>query len=123
MEYNNEYINAFEQYEGYTYPSTETRNINFSTYKYVPFNIKEIKRKDGNILYVWEYICLKLNEYNYEGLIKELIFRKYADNSDIIAITLNYMSDPTNDKYKKEFEELQAYRKEVKDFAKKYFKM
>ena len=34
---------------------------------------------------------------------------------------MNYMNDSKNPEYKKEFNDLQAYRKDVKEFAKKYF--
>lgn len=123
MEHKNDYIDVFEQYVGYTYPTTETRKINYVTYKYVPFNVEKIEHEDGSVLYSWKYLCLKLVDYNYKGLVKEFIFREYEDNSDIIAILLNYMADPSNDKYKKEFDDLQECRKKAKKFAKKHFEM
>ena len=120
---NNQYndrIDLFRQYEGFNYPSTETRTVNYITYKYVPINVEEISLEDGRKLYKWEYIDLKSYDYNYKGLIKALIWRKY-DLSDTIAIMVNYMNDSKNPEYKKEFNDLQAYRKDVKEFAKKYF--
>lgn len=115
-----ERINPFDQYEGYEYPSTETRTVNYITYKYVPINVKEIALEDGRTLYKWEYIDLRSSDYNYKGLITALIWRKY-DLSDTVSIIMNYMNDPKNVEYKKEFNDLQNYRKEVKEFAKKHF--
>jgi hypothetical protein len=117
---NNDRIDLLRQYEGYNYPSVETRLINYITYYFVPINIEEIPLEDGKTLYKWEYIDLRSYDYNYKGLIKALVWRKY-DLSDTIAIMLNYMYDPKNKDYKKEFEDLQAWRKQVKDFAKKHF--
>ena len=117
-----ERIDLFRQYEGYNYPSTETRTVNYITYKYIPINVEEVALEDGRTLYKWEYIDVRSSEYNYKGFIKALVWRKY-DLSDTIAIMLNYMNDPKNADYKKEYNELQAYRKGIKDFAKKYFEM
>ena len=119
---NNERIDLFRQYEGFDYPSTETRTINYIPYVYVPINIEEFSLEDGQKLYRWEYVELKSYDYNYKGLIKVLVWRKY-DISDTIAIMLNYMSDPENEDYKKEFEDLQSWRKYVKSFAKSHFNM
>lgn len=116
----NERIDLFRQYEGFEYPSTEKRTVNYITYVYIPINIEEIPLEDGQTLYKWEYIDVR--DYSYKGLIKALIWRKY-DLSDTIAIMLNYMTDPSNDKYKKEFEDLQKCRQEAKEFARKHFEM
>lgn len=119
---NRDRIDLFRQYEGFEYPSTETRIVNYIPYIYVPINIEETLLEDGQTLYKWEYIDLNYSDYNYKGLIRTLAGRKY-DISDTIAIMLNYMSDPENEDYKKEFEDLQTYRKDIKAFAKKHFEM
>lgn len=117
-----ERIDLFRQYEGYNYPSTETRKVNYITYVYVPINVEEIPLEDGSTLYKWEYIDIKSYDYNYKGLVKALIWRKY-DISDTTAIILNYMSDPKNEDYIKELNDLQEWRKYVKSFAKSHFNM
>ena len=119
---NNDRIDLFRQYEGYNYPSTETIVSKYNTYVYIPINVEKIPLEDGQILYKWEYIDLKSENYNYKGLIEALIWRKY-DLSDTIAIMMNYTAEPDNIKYQNEFEDLQNYRKEIKAFAKKHFEM
>ena len=61
-----------------------------------------------------------LNVDHYKGLIKALIWRKY-DISDTVAIMMNYICDPNNKDYVKDFNDFQSYRKEVKEFAKNHF--
>lgn len=117
---NKDRIDVFRQYEGYTYPSIERRIVNYIHYVYVPINIEQVTLDDGQILFKWEYIDIKSHEYNYKGLIKALIWRKY-DISDTIAIMMNYMCDPNNKDYVKDFNDFQSYRKEVKEFAKNHF--
>ena len=45
---------------------------------------------------------------------------KYNEN-EVIAIINNYLSEPKNTKYKKEFAELQEWRLTSKNYAKKLF--
>jgi hypothetical protein len=117
-----ERIDLFRQYEGYDYPSTETRMINGNIFTYVPINVKERVMDDGTTLYSWEYLDVKANDYNYKGLVNAIIWRKY-NIIDTIAIIMNYMDEPDNEKYVKEFEDFQKYRKFAKDFSKSHFNM
>lgn len=54
----------------------------------------------------------------YSAIIEKLIREKYSV-SQVEAIVNNYLSDMFNEHYKIEFNELQKYRREVKDIAKK----
>ena len=54
----------------------------------------------------------------YSVVIEKLIREKYSV-SQVEAIVNNYLSDMSNEGYLKEFNELQKYRREVKDIAKK----
>lgn len=53
----------------------------------------------------------------YSAIIEKLIREKYSV-SQVEAIVNNYLSDMANKDYLKEFNELQAYRREVKSIAK-----
>lgn len=53
----------------------------------------------------------------YSVIIEKLIREKYSV-SQVEAIVNNYLSDMVNKDYLKEFNELQAYRREVKSIAK-----
>ena len=71
-------------------------------------------------MFTWEYVPLRISDYNYPGLVNALIGLKY-DLSETLAIMNNYMYEPTNETYKKEFIEFQEWRKTAKTYAKKYF--
>lgn len=53
----------------------------------------------------------------YGALVERKIRRRYSQR-DIEAIMNNYLSEPNNDVYIKEFAELQSYRKQCKAEAK-----
>lgn len=55
---------------------------------------------------------------NVSNLINAFVREKYSA-SQVEAIVNNYLSDMFNEHYKIEFNELQKYRREVKDIAKK----
>lgn len=61
--------------------------------------------------------CNSENEFTYDYLVDVFIQKKY-NNSQMQAIINNYLLDSTNAKYLKEFEEMQEYRKVVKQFCK-----
>lgn len=50
----------------------------------------------------------------YEQLVTNLIRERYSQNA-IEAIINNYLSDMNNEKYKKEFDDMQLFRKECKN--------
>lgn len=60
---------------------------------------------------------VKMQEKTYAELVEKLIRAKYSQ-SDIEAIINNYLDDKENAQYQREFETLQAYRKECKTKAK-----
>lgn len=108
-------------YSGSTYPEVLTKKYNYIYYKYVPFILDEIKQNDI-IIYTWQYVKLPVYNYNYDKLVEVLIELKYS-NGEVIARLNNYISEPNNAKYKKEYEELTYWRNKVKAFAKKHFNL
>lgn len=86
-----------------------------STKYYVPYGIVE---NDG--AYDFKYVLINPNDYNYGGVVDAIISTKY-DSKDVIAILANYVGDPTNEKYKSEFDELQEWRLYAKTESKKHF--
>ena len=79
-------IEMFQQYSGDKYPTVETCTEFGKIYKYIPYNIEE---KNG--IYVWEYIPVRLQYYNYAGLVDAVIAIKY----DIAEIIDEVESDKT----------------------------
>lgn len=53
-------------------------------------------------------------EQVYEQLVTTMIRSKYTQNV-VEAIINNYLSDMDNEKYKKEFDDMQLFRKECKN--------
>lgn len=62
-------------------------------------------------------VSIICDTYNVSDLISAFIREKYSV-SQVEAIVNNYLSDMANKDYLKEFNELQAYRREVKSIAK-----
>lgn len=60
---------------------------------------------------------VKMQEKTYAKLVEKLVRVKYSQ-SDIEAIINNYLDDKENAQHQREFETLQAYRKECKREAK-----
>ena len=56
-------------------------------------------------------------EAEYGALVSRLIRKKYSQQ-DIEAIINNYLANPENEKYRKEFLDLQEYRALCKEQAK-----
>ena len=98
-------------------PKKVTERINRSTVYYVPYNIIE-----SNGVYEYQYISLLPENYNYGGMVDAIIGVKYS-LQETLAILNNYLFDPTNEKYKREFLELQNFRIYAKSEAKKYFNL
>ena len=97
-------------------PKMVIEKVNRTTLRYIPYDIVE-----NNGTYSYKYVLLDPTRYNYEGLIDTLIGTKY-ELKTTIAILSNYLLDPTNLEYKKEFDDFQQWRKFAKNEAKKYFK-
>jgi hypothetical protein len=86
------------------------------------YNVTQLE--DGK----WQYYTLPLSTtmYDYikgdsnkvyECIISKIVRQRYPDN-DMIAILSNYLCEPENEKYIKEFKDVQEWRKEAKSVAK-----
>jgi hypothetical protein len=106
---------------GYCVPGKNFIVINSITYIIVPVVIKETI-VDNITEYKWIELRMPTEKYTYSGLIDELVNFKY-DLSKNIAIINNYLLEPTNIEYKKEFDDLQEWRLTAKNIAKKHFNM
>ena len=74
--------------------------------------------KGSVVQIIYDGISIESNTLDcYSAVIEKLIREKYSV-SQVEAIVNNYLSDMTNKDYLKEFNELQAYRREVKSIAK-----
>lgn len=109
-------VNLLTPYSGETYPETLSETIDNKVIRYVPFEIS----KDLDDIYTWQYILVNSEYYNYKDLVDILIGLKY-NLSDMLAIMNNYMDEPKNETYKKEFKEMQEWRKKSKKMAKEHF--
>ena len=107
----------FDTFNGTTVPETTTKVINGCAYVDIHYVLSE-----NNGIYTWKIITLKKSEYTYSGLVNALIGLSY-NLRETLAILNNYMDDPENPKYKKEFKELQEVRKAAKAYAKKHFNL
>jgi hypothetical protein len=108
-------IDIMNIYTGENTPKVVTETINNKVIKYVPYDILE-----DNGTYSWKYVPVSLEYYNYEGLVDVFIGLKYSLSS-MLAIINNYLLDP--DLYKKEFDDMQNWRKTSKILAKKHFNL
>ena len=96
-------------------PEVTNEIINGAMYMNVPYIISE---EDG----VYKYIIFSMprSEYNYDSLVSNIIDLHYRTR-EMFAIMNNYLTEPDNEKYKKEFDELQTVRKNAKEYVKKHF--
>lgn len=65
---------------------------------------------------MYDYIKGDSNKV-YECVISKIVRQRYPDN-DMTAILSNYLNEPDNEKYIKEFREVQDWRKVAKSVAK-----
>lgn len=77
----------------------------------------------------WRYIPVYINstildtirglgdKEKYGRIIDHIIRSEYTD-AETTAILSNYLSEPDNEKYVKEFQDFQSYRKLAKEYAK-----
>ena len=75
-------------------------------YEYVSIN-NRVEMLSNN---TWTWDALELPELTH-------VVKAYYDDNDEMAILANYLSDPTKEKYKSEFAELQKCRAEAKILA------
>ena len=78
----------------------------------VNFNI--VKEQDW---YSYEQVKIPNGRFDYSGIIDAIITYKYP-NDKMQSIINNYLLDPTDEETIKEFNEMQAWRKEAKEIAK-----
>lgn len=109
-------IKLNEKYSGVELPEVIISIHGVKTFRYVPYNIV----LNENKLYTWNYILIGPSSYNYEGVVKAIINVKY-NNDSMTAILNNYLLSPDNEKYKKEFNEMQEWRLYAKNFSKQHF--
>ena len=84
----------------------------------IPYEIEEVSPG----VYTWREISVRRSNYNYGGIVSELIGLAYSDTK-MIAIINNYLLDPTDEEAKTEFDEMQKWRQFAKDESKKHFKL
>lgn len=84
----------------------------------IPYEIEEVSPG----VYTWREISVRRSNYNYGGIVSELIGLAYSDTK-MIAIINNYLLDPTDEEAKTEFGEMQNYRKYAKSIAKELFSL
>ena len=108
-------------FSGTEFPKVLLNKSNYKYYNYVPVILNEEQQNDS-IVYTWKYVVIPFEEYSYNKLVEGIIELKYS-NSEVIARLNNFISEPDNAKYKLEYDELAAWRKYAKEYAKKHFNM
>ena len=68
-------------------------------------------------MYQYDSIMVEYGRWNYGGIIDALVTYKYP-NDKMQSVINNYLLDPTDETIVKEFNEMQAWRKEAKEIAK-----
>lgn len=68
--------------------------------------------------YTYRYYSIEmpLGIDDYDSEVNAIVTAKYP-NDVMQSVVNNYLLDPTNDKAKKEFEDMQQWRKEAKEYA------
>ena len=87
----------------------------FGGTKRFSININVVEAKDG--WYEWDNYQIPLGKFTYEGIVDTLISYKYPIDK-MQSVINNYLLDPTDEDVVKEFNEMQAWRKEAKEIAK-----
>lgn len=73
------------------------------------------KQDDGT--YKYQTYTLKPAVLDYDSIVNIIISKEYP-NDKMQAIINNYLLDPSNEDTTKEFNDMQAFRKKAKDWAK-----
>ena len=68
-------------------------------------------------MYQYEPIVVEYGRWDYGGIIDALVTYKYP-NDKMQSVINNYLLDPNDEQIIKEFNEMQAWRKEAKQIAK-----
>ena len=68
-------------------------------------------------MYRYEPIKVEYDRWEYGGIIDALVTHKYP-NDKMQSVINNYLLDPTDETIIKEFNDMQAWRKEAKGIAK-----
>ena len=76
-----------------------------------------INIKQEGILFMWEQVTIPKGRFDYGGIVDALISHKYPIDK-MQSVINNYLLDPTDETIVKEFNEMQAWRKEAKEIAK-----
>lgn len=98
-------------------PEMAVSNAGRSYYVVVNMGSKQINEETYELV---STSLLLRTEPTYDILVSALIRKKY-DADKMEAIINNYLADTTDETAKAEFDEMQAYRQEVKDFCKAVF--
>ena len=69
-------------------------------------------------MYQYDSIVVEYGRWDYGGIIDALVTYKYP-NDKMQSVINNYLLDPTDEEILKEFNDMQAWRKEAKEIAKK----
>ena len=93
-------------------PHIEYYKIGGSDRMKVPYDIVEVSPG----IFEWRELDLRISNFNYAGLVSELIGVKYND-SEMTAVINNYLLDPEDENIKNEFLKMQECRKEAKEIA------
>lgn len=94
-------------------PSRFSKNIELGQ-QIATFSISE-KQDDGT--YKYQTYTLKPAVLDYDSIVNAIISKEYP-NDKMQAIINNYLLDPNNEDTTKEFNDMQAFRKKAKDWAK-----
>ena len=78
------------------------------------FSVYE-KQYDGT--YKYQTYTLKPAVLDYDSIVNAIVSREYT-NDKMQAVINNYLLDPSNEDTTKEFNDMQAFRKKAKDWAK-----
>lgn len=80
----------------------------------VPYDIEEISPG----IYSWRELDMKCINFNYGGLVSEIVGISYSD-SEMTAVINNYLLDQDDEDTKREFMEMQECRKKAKEIARR----
>lgn len=98
-------------------PEMVVSNAGRSYYVVVNLGSKQIDEETYDLV---STSIIMTREPEYDTVVSALIRKKYnADKME--AIINNYLADNNDETAKSEFDEMQAYRQEVKDFCKTVF--
>lgn len=76
-----------------------------------------VYEKQDNGTYKYQTYTLKPAVLDYDSIVNAIVSKEYP-NDKMQAIINNYLLDPSNEDTTKEFNDMQAFRKKAKDWAK-----